>query len=80
MPGQLDRMAERLQIALVERDLARRQLSILRLSLRRVAEVANQAGSGPGGGMKPAKLTIPAEGAERGWNRLCAALCDWIES
>lgn len=83
MPGQLDRMADRLQLALAERDVARherdlahRELSSLRMSLRRVAELANQAGGA---------LTIPdddnrsSEGRRRGWNRLCAALCDWIE-
>jgi len=52
------------------------ELDILRLGLRRVAEIANRHG---------ANLDIPShamiEGvtAERGWNDLCSDLIGWIE-
>jgi hypothetical protein len=44
------------------------EITTLRLSVRRIAEVANQHG---------ASLTIP-EG-NRGWNRLAGEICDFIE-
>jgi hypothetical protein len=54
-----------------------KELDILRLGLRRVAEVANKRGAG---------LDIPQHAftdggvtAERGWNRLCGDLIGWIE-
>jgi hypothetical protein len=46
---------------------ARKELVALRLSLKRVAEIAQMSG---------ATVTIPDEQAERGWNRLCSELCD----
>lgn len=46
------------------------ELSTLRLSLMRVAQAANRAG---------ADLTLPHLGQERGFNRLCSDLIDWIE-
>lgn len=54
-----------------ERDRLRKELAALRLSLRRVSELAKQKGG---------SLAIPEDGAERGWNRLCAGLADFIES
>ena len=49
---------------------ARKELATLRLSLKRVAQVAESNG---------AQLIIPDEDSERGWNRLCAELCDLLE-
>lgn len=51
-------------------NLARKELAALRLSLKRVAQVAEANG---------AQLIIPDEDSERGWNRLCSELCDFIE-
>ena len=49
---------------------ARKELAALRLSLKRVAQVADPEGK---------RLTIPDEDSERGWNRLCSELCDFLE-
>jgi hypothetical protein len=50
------------------------QLATLRLSLRRVAECANQQGAE----ISIPDLNIPPK-VERGWNRLCADLMAWME-
>jgi hypothetical protein len=48
------------------------ELAILRLSLKRVAQAVLA--------IDPrADITIPAEDAERGWNRLCADLIGYLE-
>jgi hypothetical protein len=47
------------------------ELHILRQSLMRLAQVANREGCNT--------LYIPNLGAERGWNRLCNDLIDWVE-
>jgi len=52
-----------------------KELEILRLGLRRVAEAANRQG---------ADIPIPDRNipprVERGWNRLCSDLIDFIEA
>lgn len=52
------------------------ELDILRLGLRRVAEVANRLHNA---GLEiPTHSMIEGVTAERGWNRLCSDLIGWM--
>lgn len=55
-----------------ERNKTSEELNILRLSLRRIAMLANQQGAN--------SLHIPAKDADaaRGWNRLAVDIMDWM--
>jgi hypothetical protein len=48
----------------------RKELALLRLSVQRIAEMTRS---------DDVAAFIPKSDSERGWNRLCAVLCDWIE-
>jgi hypothetical protein len=50
---------------------ARKELEHLRLGVQRVAEMTRDT---------EVTRFIPAFETERGWNRLCAVLVDWIET